>query len=120
MPWLPDFVGAVELVRTQTRAAGRADPVAQYVAALDSGRSAALEDAWPGAVVVYDPRAGEVRGHRHLREFVKNSKRILAERHATTETLFSTVAGNRAVVELTAHLVDGGRMLAWPMAVVAE
>ena len=27
MPWFPDFVGAVELARQQTRAAGQADPV---------------------------------------------------------------------------------------------
>jgi limonene-1,2-epoxide hydrolase len=120
MPWLPDFVGAVELVRTQTRAAGRADPVAQYVDALDSGRSAALEDAWPDAVIVYDPRAGEVRGHRQLRQFVRSSKSFLAERDARTQRLCATVADDRAVVELLAHLTADGRTLAWPMAVVAD
>ena len=34
MPWFPEFDSAVELARKQTRAAGLADPVAQYVAAL--------------------------------------------------------------------------------------
>ena len=29
MPWFPDFVGAVELARLQTRTAGQADPVGQ-------------------------------------------------------------------------------------------
>ena len=37
MPWFPDFVGAVELARQQTRAAGQADPVGQYLTALNEG-----------------------------------------------------------------------------------
>lgn len=65
MPWFPDFVSAVELARKQTRAAGLADPVGQYFTALNKGDAHVLETAWPGEVVVYDPRAGEVRGHRH-------------------------------------------------------
>ena len=120
MPWFPDFVGAAELVRRQTRAAGQADPVGQYVAALNSGDTRALEDVWPGAVVVYDPHGGEIRGHRQLRQFVKRSKSLLAERQARTETVAATVAGDRAVVELLAHLAYDGRELAWPVAVVAE
>ena len=47
MPWLPDFTNALELARLQTRAAGQADPVAQYVAALNSGDTHALEAVWP-------------------------------------------------------------------------
>jgi hypothetical protein len=64
MPWFPDFAGAVELARRQTRAAGRADPVGQYFTALNRGDTHALETAWPGRVAVHHPRAGEVRGHR--------------------------------------------------------
>lgn len=120
MPWFPDFVGAVELVRAQTQVAGQADPIGQYVAALNRGDTRALEDVWPRDVVVYDPRAGEVRGHRALREFVRRSKAILAERHARTETLTEIVAGGRAVVELLAHLNEDGHELAWPVALVAE
>jgi hypothetical protein len=37
MPWFPDFIGAAELARRQTRAAGQADPVAQYITALNKG-----------------------------------------------------------------------------------
>ena len=33
MPWFPDFISAAELARRQTRAAGQADPVAQYITA---------------------------------------------------------------------------------------
>jgi hypothetical protein len=60
MPWFPDFVSAVELARRQTRAAGLADPVGEYFTALDQGDTRALEMVWPGEVVIYDPRAGEV------------------------------------------------------------
>src|SRR6266540_1216959 len=94
MPWFPDFTSAVELARRQTRAAGQADPVAQYFTALNKGDTHALETVWPGEVVVYDP--------------------------ARARSVASTCAGGRAVVELLAHLADDGRELAWPMAVVAE
>ena len=120
MPWFPEFASAVELVRRQTRAAGQADPVGQYFAALNGGDTHGLEDVWPGGVVVHDPRAGEIRGHRHLRQFVKQSRSLLAERQARVETVASTAVGDRAVVELLAHLTQGGRELAWPVAVVAE
>jgi hypothetical protein len=71
-------------------------------------------------VVVYDPRAGEVRGHRQLRRFVSRNLSWLAGLHARAETVACTVAGGRAVVELLAHLDHNGRELAWPVAVVAE
>ena len=120
MPWFPEFVSAVELARKQTRDAGLADPVAQYFAALNEGDTHLLEDVWPGEVVVYDPRAGEVRGHRQLRRFVSRNLSWLAGLHARAETVACTVAGGRAVVELLAHLDHNGRELAWPVAVVAE
>jgi hypothetical protein len=71
-------------------------------------------------VVVYDPRYGEIRGHKRLRQFVRESQSWLAERHACVETVTSTVAGDRAVAEFLAHLAFDGRELAWPVAVVAE
>src|SRR5215468_1076130 len=120
MPWFPDFAGAVELVRRQSRVAGRADPVGQYFIALNSGDTHDLEDVWPGEVVVYDPHAGEIRGHRHLRQFVRDSKAVLAQRHARCETVASTVDGDRAVVELLAHVLIDGHEVSWPVAVVAE
>jgi len=57
MPWFPDFAGAVELARKQTRAAGQADPVGQYFTALNEYSSlgppapvmssAATRTGWP-------------------------------------------------------------------------
>ncbi len=120
MPWFPDFIGAVELARRQTRAEGQADPVAQYLAALSQGETHALETIWPGEVVVYDPRAGEVRGHRQLRQFVHRNQSWLAKCQARIETVAATCVGGRAVVELLAHLTDEGPEVAWPVAVVAE
>jgi limonene-1,2-epoxide hydrolase len=120
MPWFPDFVSAVELVRQQTRAAGLADPVAQYLAAISEGDVRPLESVWPGELVIHDPRAGEVRGHRALRRFVVSSQALLAERHARVETVASTCVGGRAVVEVIAHLRHDAAVVAWPVAVVAE
>jgi ketosteroid isomerase-like protein len=120
MPWFPDFANAVELARRQTRAAGLADPVVAYFDALNQGDAKALEAVWPGEVVVYDPRAGEIRGHRQLQRFVRHNQSWLAERHPRIETVSSTVADGRAVVELLAHLTGPGPTWAWPIAVVAE
>jgi SnoaL-like domain len=120
MPWFPEFAGAVELARRQTRAAGQADPVGRYVAALNQGDEHALQTVWPGEVVVYDPRYGEMRGHKRLRQFVRWSESWLAERQARVETVAYTVGGDRAVVELLAHLVYEGQERAWPVAIVAE
>jgi hypothetical protein len=120
MPWFPEFTSAVELVRLQTRAAGHADPVGHYVTALDKADARDLETAWPGDVVIYDPRAGEVRGHRQVRRFVSQNESWLTGMHKRTETVASTVADGKAVVELVVHLTQDGRDVAWPIAVVAE
>jgi len=120
MPWFPDFVGAAELARRETRVAGRADPVAQYFKALEEGDTDALENVWPGQVAIYDPRAGEIRGHKQLREFVRRNQAWLAERHADTQVVASTRVGGRAVVELLARLTWDGQEVPWPIAVLAE
>ncbi|WP_326835510.1 nuclear transport factor 2 family protein [Amycolatopsis rhabdoformis] len=119
MPWFPDFVNAAELARKQTRVEGHADPVGQFFAALTEGDAQPLEAVWPGEVVVYDPRAGEVRGRKELRRFVQVNQTWLGEQHARAETIATTRAGGRAVVELLARLGDDGQV-AWPVAVVAE
>jgi hypothetical protein len=75
---------------------------------------------WPGDVVIYDPRAGEVRGHKQVRQFISRNLSWLAGLHARTETVASTCADGRAVVELLAYVDHDGRQLAWPVAVVAE
>jgi ketosteroid isomerase-like protein len=120
MPWFPDFAGAAELARQQRRAAGQADPVGQYLNALSHSDTHSLEDVWPGQVVVYDPRAGEVSGHRALHNFIRRNVSWLAGLHARAETVASTVDGGRAVVELLAHVTEDGQEMAWPVAVVAE
>jgi hypothetical protein len=94
--------------------------VRQYLSALNSGDDGVLETVWPGEVVVYDPRAGEIRGHKQLRQFVKRSQSWLAERHARTQTVAVTTAAGRAVVELLAYLAIDDQEVAWPVAVVAE
>jgi ketosteroid isomerase-like protein len=120
MPWFPDFVSAAELARKQTRAESQADPVGQYFTALSEGDAHRLETAWPGHVVVYDPRAGEIRSHHQLRQFVRTNQAWLAEHQAQVKTVASTYHDGRAVVELLAHLNVDGQDVAWPVAVVAE
>jgi hypothetical protein len=121
MPWFPDFANAVELARRQTRATALADPAAEYLHALNDGKVRDLETAWPGEIVVYDPRAGEIRSHHKLRQFIGDNHSWFAAHHARIETVATTCAGGRAVLELLAHLTgDDGQPIAWPVAVVAE
>ncbi|HJY00080.1 MAG TPA: nuclear transport factor 2 family protein, partial [Streptosporangiaceae bacterium] len=120
MPWFPEFTSAVELVRLQTSAASHADPVGHYVTALNKKDATDLETAWPRQVVIYDPRAGEVRGHRQVRHFVRQNELWLAGMNPRTETVASTMADGKAVVELVVHLTQQGRDVSWPVAVVAE
>src|SRR4051812_17716120 len=120
MPWFPDFVNAVHLARRETQTAGRADPVSQYFTALEQGDVGALETVWSGTVVVHDPRAGRVTGHANLSRFVRKNQDWLAAHRVRVETIASTRVEGRAVVELLAHVADGSRSLAWPVAVVAE
>ena len=120
MPWFPEFTNAVELARLQTRTAGQADPVVPYLAALSHADSRDIEDVWPGDVVIYDPRAGEIRGHEQLQRFVGHNQSWMAGRHVRTDIVAATCAGGRAVVEVLAHLQQDGQDIAWPVAVVAE
>jgi ketosteroid isomerase-like protein len=120
MPWFPDFVGAVELARRDTQLAGRGDPVAHYLRALEQGDSHLLQSVWPGRIVINDPLVGEVRGHKELRDYVSRNQTWLAEHHARTETVAATRVGQRAVVEVLANLEQDGRTISWPIAVVAE
>jgi hypothetical protein len=50
MPWFPHFISAAELARRQTRAAGQADPVGQYITALNKGDTRAPENVRPGGL----------------------------------------------------------------------
>jgi limonene-1,2-epoxide hydrolase len=120
MPWFPEFANAAQLAREEARAAGQADPVGEYLAALREGDTRILEKVWPGEVVIYDPRAGEVRGHKQVRQFIAHNMSWLGGLHAQAQIVASTRSGGRAVVELLARLDHGGRELTWPVAVVAE
>ena len=120
MPWFPDFVAAAELVRRDRQVAGQADPVARYLRTLTTGDAHDLEAVWPGRITVFDPLAGEVRGHRQLARFAARSGAWLADHVVGTETIASTTTGGRAVVELLAQVDQDGRRSEWPVAVVAE
>jgi hypothetical protein len=99
---------------------GQADPVAQYLDALNKADAHDLETAWPGQVVICDPLAGEVRGHRQVHHFIRSNRSWLGDLKARTEQIASTANGKRAVVELLAHLDVDGLEVAWPVSVVAE
>ena len=90
MPWFPDFVSAVELARSEQRAAGRSDPVAQYVHALNDGAAGVLEGAWPGRIEVLRPARRRHPGSPEAAQVHRTSAAWLAERQARIETIAST------------------------------
>ena len=120
MPWFPEFASAAQLAREQVRQDGLADPVGEYLAALREGDTRILETVWPGQVEIDDPRGGQIRGHRKVRQFISSNVSWLAGRRARAETVAVTRSAGRAVVELLARLDHDGRELLWPVAVVAE
>jgi len=120
MPWFPEFSTAIELARRDARAREQADPVAQYLKALYDDAPGALEKTWPGDVVVHDPRAGEIRGHRDLRAFIHSNREWMAAHHARLKVVGSITVDGRAAVELLVHVLHEGDEVAWPVAVVAE
>src|SRR5262245_13341461 len=120
MPWFPEFSHAIELARRGAQAQGREDPVAQYLKALNDGGPRTLERVWPGEVVIHDPRAGEIRGHRQLRTFIHDNRVWMTAHESRINAFASISVGQRAVVELMAHILHNGTEVAWPMAVVAE
>jgi NADPH:quinone reductase-like Zn-dependent oxidoreductase len=113
MPWFPDFVSAVELARRQTRAVGQADPVGRYFRALNEGDIHALETVWPGEVVIYDPHAGEVGGHKQVRRFIGRNVSWLAGLHASTVTVACTCdnVGGEILDAVLTRLARGARIV---------
>lgn len=120
MPWFPEFASAAQLAREQEREAGLADPVGEYLTALRAGDTRILETVWPGDVEIDDPRGGQIRGHRKVRQFISSNVSWLSDRRARAETVAVTRSAGRAVVELQTWLDHNGRELSWPVAVVAE
>jgi len=120
MSWFPEFASAAQLAREEAREEGQADPVGEFLAALRAADPRILEAVWPGEIVIYDPRAGQIRGHKQVREFIRRNLSWLAGLHARAETVAATRSPGRAVVELLTRLDHDGRELSWPLAVVAE
>ena len=131
MPWFPDFYGAVELARKQTRAAGLADPVAQYFTALNNGRHSCPGNHLAG-------RGGGLRPARRRDPWppaaapVRPSQSGLAGRAARTDRDGGVPPGSAGgrwwscsciwTVPIRAATIRAatGTQLAWPVAVVAE
>jgi hypothetical protein len=74
MPWFPDFAAATELARRDSRSVGRADPVTQYLHAIEEGESRTLKSIWPGKIVIEDPRAGTIEDRKQLQRFVRDNR----------------------------------------------
>ena len=90
MPWFPEFASAAQLAREQTREA--AWPIRWESSWRRCGQAdpRILEAVWPGEIVIYDPRAGEIRGHKQVREFISRNLSWLAGLHARAETVAAT------------------------------
>src|SRR2546423_711104 len=73
MPWFPDFIGAVELARRQTRAEGRADPVRRYLPPPAAGDTGAIVDTFAPDGCYREPFGSHHSGILELRSFFSRS-----------------------------------------------
>ena len=121
MPWFPDFTSAAELARRQTRAAGQADPVAEYFAALNEGDAHAPGDGVAGRGGDLRPPRG--RGPRAQGSApVRQPQPVLAGRAARADRdrgLHRRPAAGRSWNCWPGWTTTGGKLM-WPVAVVAE
>ena len=122
MPWFPDFIAAAELARREIRAAGRADPVAQYLTALDDGRRRTpwrrrgRATSWSTTPVpVRSAATGSCDGSSR-----RTTSSLAGAPRQRPRPWRRPARVGRAVVELLAHLADDEGDVLWPVAVVAE
>jgi hypothetical protein len=99
---------------------GSADPIELYLPLLVEGSATGLLALFAAEPVIDDPREGHVEGREAVRRFVEASAAWLRERQAREEHLRTTRAGGRAVAEAVLHLVQDGKPVPLPVAVVGD
>lgn len=117
MIWLPEF-GRIVFEASRSHAADDWLPKARE--ALLAGIPGRLLEAYPGGVVVDEPRAGRVEGRSALEAYGRSSEAWLRERRAGTTAVATTIGPGRAVGEFGVELTDAGRTFVLPVAVVVE
>jgi hypothetical protein len=117
MIWLSEF-GRIVFEASRSHAAD--DWLAEVRDALLAGIPERLLEAYPGGVMVDEPRAGRVEGRSGLEAYGRSSESWLRERHATITAGATTIGQGRAVGEFDVELTDAGRTFALPVAVVVE
>ncbi|MFL5778663.1 MAG: hypothetical protein ACJ761_06940 [Chloroflexota bacterium] len=120
MTWFPELNQVMyQSARVETIA-----PLAQSLeatrAALLAGDPDELLVAFPDGVRIDDPRAGRVEGRAALERYCETSAAWIGERQGNGHLICSTVGPSRVVGEFELELVQDGRQIALPLAVVVE
>jgi hypothetical protein len=101
-------------------ATASADPAESYLGRLLAGDEAASLAAFAGEPAVDDPLGGRVRGREAFDRFFAERHAWLRDRSARLALRRTTRDGQRTVVEAVLDLLDAGRPIELPIAVVAE
>jgi hypothetical protein len=120
MPWMPEFFSApIAEARRAAEAAHTNDAVPFYEGIM-AEEPDALVRSFAGEPLVHDPRVGHVEGARGLRAYVSGTVAWLRERDAVVENVALTLTPNRTVEEVVLYLIEAGRRVELPVAVVTD
>jgi len=120
MPWMPKFFSApIAEARRAAEAAHTNDAVPFYEGIMAEEHEA-LVRSFAGEPLVHDPRVGHVEGARGLRAYVSGTVAWLRERDAVVENVALTLTPNRTVEEVVLYLIEAGRRVELPVAVVTD
>jgi len=117
---MPEFFSApIAEARRAAEAAHTNDAVAFYEGIM-AEEPDALVRSFAGEPLVHDPRVGHVEGARGLRAHVSGTVAWLRERDAVVENVALTLTPNRTVEEVVLYLIEAGRRVELPVAVVTD
>ncbi len=120
MPWMPEFFSAPMAEARRAAEAAHTNDAVPFYEGIMAEEPDALVRSFAGEPLVHDPRVGHVEGARGLRAYVSGTVAWLRERDAVVENVALTLTPNRTVEEVVLYLIEAGRRVQLPVAVVTD
>lgn len=120
MPWMPEvFSSSIAEARRVAEAACANDAVPYYEGIL-AEEPDALVRSFADRPLVHDPRVGHVEGAREFLGYMSETVEWLRERDAVVENVALTLTRSRTVEEVVLYLIEAGRRVELPVAIVTD